>query len=278
MRVLVLVILVLANAVRPAAAGTETAWQRIDFARVRLLAAMTAIGNDAAVSLALQVKLDPGFKTYWRSPGDGGVPPTLDWSRSSNVAAIDFLWPTPSRFAVAGYQTFGYANEVILPLKVRLNQPGQPTTIDVALTIGICRDICVLGEADFTLAIPLGGARPSRHAGTIAGAIAQLPDLDSSDIEVTATVLRPSGSEVLAVVTRRGAGPPRALHDAIIEGLDDFDLAPPAIERAADGSQTVALFRPTARRGASALAGRAVTITLIEGGRSFERRVTIAAP
>lgn len=259
----------------PPAAAQATAWQDLEHAKARLIAATSAVGTAAEVWLGLQVKLDPDFKTDWRSPGDAGVPPELDWTASRNVAGLTIAWPTPKRYVLAGYHTFGYANEVVLPLKVTLERPGEPVAIRLELAIGICRDICVLGEASFKLDLPVGAATPSPHAATIERYRARVPGTPQG-IAISGWVENRSGEVALTVDATRDDGPGFGAIDVIVEGLDGVAIPPPAIERRG-AREVVAVYRWSAKDAAAVVPGRTITVTLIEAGRGVEQRVTLGA-
>src|SRR5262252_9680616 len=90
-----------------AAEDAASPWVRNEHAGLRLIAAATASGNADVLQLGLQFELRPGWKTYWRNPGDAGFPPHGDWSHSTNVADVTIAWPAPERFEVLGFETFG---------------------------------------------------------------------------------------------------------------------------------------------------------------------------
>lgn len=92
---------------------------------------------------ALRIALDPGWKTYWRVPGDVGVPPMLDFSGSGNLAHMEVIWPAPEVFDQDGARTVGYHDSVVLPLEITPADPSKPVRLDADLEIGICHDICV---------------------------------------------------------------------------------------------------------------------------------------
>lgn len=92
---------------------------------------------------ALVVELEPGWKTYWRSPGDGGVPPLLDWTGSQNLGAVTIEWPAPEVFETQGLTTLGYHDRMVLPLRMAVPDGGQPVAVRLRADLGICRDICV---------------------------------------------------------------------------------------------------------------------------------------
>lgn len=99
--------------------------------------------TDVGQMAALELRLAPGWKTYWRSPGDAGIPPQFDWSASSNVAKIALHWPTPSVFETNGMQTLGYYDKLVLPIEVTAIDPQKPVTLALEMELGICKDICL---------------------------------------------------------------------------------------------------------------------------------------
>ena len=101
--------------------------------RVRLIAATARSGDAASVSLGLEFALAPHWKIYWRSPGDAGFPPRLDWTGSTNLAGATIAWPAPQRFSVLGLETVGYTDAVVLPITATLAQPGQAAHLHRAL-------------------------------------------------------------------------------------------------------------------------------------------------
>jgi DsbC/DsbD-like thiol-disulfide interchange protein len=120
---------------------------------------------------AFQLRLREGWKTYWRAPGDAGIPPSFDWSGSRNVKSVTFHWPRPKVFSVGGMQTIGYSHELILPVEVVPIDPSQPVDLKAAVDLGVCSDICV--PASFTVAAQL--PRPGAGDDTIRRALRQRP-------------------------------------------------------------------------------------------------------
>src|SRR3954467_10221308 len=108
-----------------------SAWSQTDQTAVRLVAATNATGDAQSLRLGLQFKLAPQWKIYWRSPGDAGLPPRLDWTGSRNLDNGSVSWPAAERFELFGLDTFGYSDEIVLPLDVRLKQPGRPLALQV---------------------------------------------------------------------------------------------------------------------------------------------------
>ena len=86
---------------------------------VRLIADSTGIGEKKTLMLGMQFNLKPGWKIYWRTPGDAGYPPTISWDGSENLKSAEILWPVPHRFSILGIETLGYEDEVVLPIVVK---------------------------------------------------------------------------------------------------------------------------------------------------------------
>ncbi len=119
----------------------------------------------------IEIKLDQGFKTYWRSPGESGLPPSFDWSASENVASVEVQWPAPKRHEDTTGVTYVYSREVVLPVVVKPKAASKPVKLALAVDYGICKDICIPAHADLSLALTEAG--PERKA--IENAMAKVP-------------------------------------------------------------------------------------------------------
>ena len=95
----------------------------------------------------------PGWKTYWRSPGETGIPPKFDWSGSKNIRRIEVFWPRPELFQSFGMQTAGYSNVVLFPLGLMPIDPAQPMHLKLRAELGVCKEICVLEHVHLSLDI-----------------------------------------------------------------------------------------------------------------------------
>jgi DsbC/DsbD-like thiol-disulfide interchange protein len=126
-------------------------------------------GRVAGLTLALA----PGWKTYWRAPGEAGIPPTLDFSASQNLAEVAVEWPAPRRFDSFGLATLGYEGEVTLPLRLTAIDPAAPVALRLTLDYGVCADICVPERAE--LALDIAPDAPPEGGAAIAAARARAP-------------------------------------------------------------------------------------------------------
>ncbi len=143
-----------------ARAQDASAWDSETHAAARLIAgAMIKSGDASFVRAGVEIKLDPGWKTYWRDPGDSGVPPTLDFAGSENVKSVTVLWPAPERFPDgAGGHSIGYLGDVILPLRVVPDNAAKQSSLHLKLGYAICGNLCVPAEAKLDLALSGDGA------------------------------------------------------------------------------------------------------------------------
>ncbi|HET7410046.1 MAG TPA: protein-disulfide reductase DsbD domain-containing protein [Paracoccaceae bacterium] len=141
------------------------------FIEAELVAGARAPGEDRIAGLSLS--LAEGWKTYWRSPGESGVPPVFDWSGSRNLASAEVLWPRPELFESFGFQTVGYSRAVMLPLRLVPEDPARPMEVRLKASLGVCRELCVLEEFELAERIDPGEAEA---AARVARALDAVPD------------------------------------------------------------------------------------------------------
>jgi DsbC/DsbD-like thiol-disulfide interchange protein len=131
-----------------------TDWKKGYKSRVRMISGDTNFTARNSAYAGVQVQMAKGWKTYWRSPGDTGVPPSFDWSGSHNVKKISILWPAPQKYKDEYSTSIGYKHEVILPIKITAKDIKKPVDMKLRFGYGICADICVPVEAHLKLTIP----------------------------------------------------------------------------------------------------------------------------
>ncbi len=162
-----------------------------------LITAQDGVGPSAgSLSAGFRVVLADGWKTYWRTPGEVGLPPKLDWSGSVNVKEVTFLWPAPMRFHAFGIENFGYKHEVVFPLNIRLKDPGKPVQLRARVQMLTCSLVCV--PQDFELALDLGAGTgiDTAAAGLIGKWLARVPKAAG-----------PAGMTLEAAAMEQGADP-----------------------------------------------------------------------
>jgi DsbC/DsbD-like thiol-disulfide interchange protein len=145
-------------------------WLNDGHSAVRLLAG----SRSGAVLLGgIAFQLQPGWKTYWRTPGDSGVPPRFDFSKSDNIEAVTILWPAPTKFPDgAGGNSLGYQKHVVLPLRIVVKSPDKPVTLRALINYAVCEKLCVPVEAKVELPFT---SVASTEDGTLSAALDTVP-------------------------------------------------------------------------------------------------------
>ncbi len=165
---------------------------------------------DGTHMAALRVTLDPGWKTYWRAPGDAGIPPQFDWRGADNMQAVAFHWPVPNVYMTNGMRTIGYENQVVIPMRVTPRSSGE-IRMRGSVQIGVCEEICVPVTLNFDEALPMTGApdgairaalsdRPHSEAEASVAAVTCAVDPISDGLRITASIAMPAlGQSEVAV-------------------------------------------------------------------------------
>ena len=259
--------------------GSEAAseWESGPKADVRLIAATMAVGELDAILLGMEVRLQPGWKAYWRSPGGAGIPPQIDFTGSTNVASTAFRWPIPARFQYYDLETFGYSKEVVFPVDVVLERPGEPAALRARVDMLICADVCIPHTMNVSLNLPDGPAAPSDHADLINQYRARVPG-DGTGVGLTFEAASVSGSDTkpLLEVAFRGSVP-FVNPDLLIEGFEDHAFTKPEFEITDGGMLLLARMNAEDIFGEGAavdLTAQPVMLTLFDGARSMETQVT----
>lgn len=263
--------------IAPSRAEGEAAssWAITNHGRVRLISASLATGDTEQLTLGLEFRLQKGWKIYWRSPGDAGYPPRIDWSGSENLAAAAFHWPAPQRFTVLGFETVGYDTPEVLPIAATLARPGQPLTLKAQVDFLTCEQLCVPYTVDLALALPAGPQSDSPHAGVIANAIARVPQRgDAAPVRIEAARLESQAGQQLLRLDAR-ASVPFSAPDAFIEGPAELAFAAPRVT-VADGGR-LAIMRLAIAGAADRLAGAPLVVTLVDGGIAVEQTTVVSA-
>lgn len=261
----------------PAQAGeAASAWAEARNAAARLVAAgEREIDGERVLLAGIQVRLDKGWKTYWRNPGDAGLPPVFDWSDSANLGSARVLWPAPKRIADPAGSAIGYQGEVVFPVAVRAADADKPVELAVAFEFAVCADICVPVSADLALTLPPGGAADSPHASLLGEYLDRVPvkiapGEEAGDAPVLAALdyaLAPPEPHI-AIEALFPAGAEKA--DLFIEGPESFYV--PMTERVGEVRNGRVRFRVDLSEGGDPekLRGETLTFTLVSAGGSSE--------
>src|SRR4051812_15129227 len=148
-------LVVLLTVSRPAPAAEASPWDGTERAAVRLIAgAQRGKGNVTVHRAGVEIRLAPGWKTYWRYPGDSGIPPRFDFSASRNVKSVTVRWPAPHRFSDDSGASIGYKDGVVFPLEIVPQDASKPVMLALGIDYAVCERLCVPadGKAELTLA------------------------------------------------------------------------------------------------------------------------------
>ncbi len=254
LRRLVLLLIVLATSlVGNSAIALQSDWHGDPaIVEVRLLSAVHGTGELTTLPLAVEFKLAPGWKIYWRSPGEAGLPPTIDLADSASPdLEAKIRWPVPQRFDAFGFDNFGYESQVILPLDVTGHNIGAPVRISAQLEALACSNVCVPVLAQPDLLLPDGLANASSHTQKIARSLSMVPRV------------APSGG-------RAATGPNLALVSATISGDDLLvklgEGAPPINDIFVEGFDGVAFKAPLSTKGGYRIPISVAKGTVFDGG------------
>jgi DsbC/DsbD-like thiol-disulfide interchange protein len=252
-----------------AASLGDSSWVKDTYSKTRLVSGTVDEGGKTKTLAGVQIRLSPGWKTYWRTPGDSGVPPSFDWSGSKNLKSAEVLYPAPHRFADAGGTAIGYADEVVFPVKVTPEKDGEPVELKLNVSYGLCKTLCIPNEAKLTLELPPQGAGSEgeqlllqRYVDLVPKPVedGKLPAL--AKVEAKLEAKRP---ELLieAIFPEGAAGT-----DLFAEAGDSFVPVPKPVGEQEGGKQRFAIsFGSDAE--AEAIKGKTLMLTLVseEGAR-----------
>ena len=255
--------------------AAESSWLNATDSKVRLIGGTVPVKGEERTVAGIQIRMEPGWKTYWRNPGDSGVPPSFDWKGSTNLKAADVLYPAPRRFTDAGGVAIGYEDEVVFPVLITPERPDEPVELKLSLSYGLCKDLCIPNEASLSLELPAKGAAGNGDALLLA----RFLDLVPKPVE-------PGKLPALGGIEARLDGPkPELQIDALfpadsaggelfIEAPDAYVPVPTSMGPSDNGKQRfVATFGSAAE--AAKIKGKTLTLTLVDDRGARETNWTV---
>ena len=219
--------------------------------------------------VAIKLLLEDGWKTYWRAPGDSGIPPLFSWNGARNIAQMQITWPQPKVFDDGGVRSIGYKKQLVIPLHIAPKRDDKPVRLKGRMDIGICSDICAPYTLKFDAKLEDVGSVPTPE---IASALASAP-FSASEAGVKAATCRLTptndGMQIEARVTVPSAG---GHEETVIEaGQDTIWVSEPVTTR--KGDQLVAVSQIFHSSGTSFSVNRsAVRITILGSNHAIDIR------
>ena len=141
----VLIVLTIINTIPVHAAIGQ--WGGEEQGQVRILTSGGLQEKNEYYLLGIEMALEPGWKTYWRHPGEAGIPTEIDFSASSNLSNSEVLYPIPTTYFDGFSNSIVYIDHVIFPIKVKPKNPNLPIILQANLTYGLCEKVCIPGNA-----------------------------------------------------------------------------------------------------------------------------------
>jgi DsbC/DsbD-like thiol-disulfide interchange protein len=253
-----------------ARAEDASAWQRDGHSAVRLLAG----SRSGAVLLGgVAFQLQPGWKTYWRTPGDSGVPPRFDFSRSENIEAVTVLWPAPMKFDDgAGGHSLGYRDQVVLPLRIVAKNADKPVTLRAEINYAVCEKICIPVQANAELAFTSVASTEDSVLFAALDGVPKPANVGDPNPLTIRDVKRGEKSRVLVDVI----GPEAKEVSLFVEGpTPDWSLpVPELVEQGPPGVKRFAFTLDGVPPGTNP-EGAALKLTLVGGDRSYEFNINL---
>jgi len=260
-----------------AIADAASAWIDGPKADIRLVSAATAVGDMDSIPLGVEVRLDKGWKTYWRSPGDAGIPPQVAWDGSANMSGTEFFWPAPVRFQYFDLETFGYKDRVVFPVEARVASIGEAVSLRAQVDLLVCDDVCIPHSYEAALDLPSGPAMPSDFANLIDQYRNQVPgDGSRAGLRFEGAVVSGAPAKPLIRAAFRADAPFQS-SDLLIEGHEDAVFSNPEFEYRDGGRLVMASITAEDIFGEGKpvdLQSAPLTLTLIDGPRNIEASAT----
>jgi DsbC/DsbD-like thiol-disulfide interchange protein len=261
-------LIVCAGALPVRAEDGPSPWSPAHGAAIRLVPGGTL--GDGRREAGIDIRLDKGWKTYWRDPGDAGVPPVFDWSRSQNVAKVDVAFPAPQRIEDEGGSSIGYKHDVLLPVSITPKNPFEPVELELGIDYAVCETICVPAHGEARLRLGPGDQGDAASREAINAAQAAVPK--------TSTIGADGPLGIASIAVDKATAPPtlvvsvksRGDSALFVEGGTDWYL--PAPVPAGPGHYQVKL---EGLPKSATLAGRTLRLTLVGPDGAIEALYTL---
>lgn len=252
-----------------AQAEDTSPWQIDSHSQIRLVAG----SRSGPVMLGgIAIQLQPGWHTYWRNPGDSGVPPRFDFSKSENLDTVTILWPAPKKFEDgAGGLSLGYVKQVVLPMRVIAKDPGKPVILRAAINYAVCDKLCIPVDANAELAFT---SVASTEDGALTAALDTVPKPATMGDTNPLTVrhLTREGKNVFVdVVAPEGSEP-----NLFVEGpTPEWALPIPKLEAKSPPGVRRFSFELDGVPPGATTDGAALKLTLVGSDRAYEFNVNL---
>lgn len=204
----------------PAQMGRSN-WDTSDFSRVRLL--LLPADPSGKLTGGVEIQLEPGWHTYWQVPGDAGVPPRFDFSRSGNVEKVSVKYPLPERYMDGGSVSVIYRDKVVFPLEIEAIDPRKPVELSVDLFYGACSEVCIPVQSEIATAIAPDSKPDPLARIAIAEFQRKLPGPPRPDFSILSA--KSDGEQLIIETAHPGFDPV----DLFVKGPEDWFTGQPQL-------------------------------------------------
>lgn len=247
------------------------------FSRIELLSAVSSVGGGERLLLGVRIEPQPGWKTYWRAPGESGLPPVFLFRAHENAALPEIKWPAPKRQNLQGQESYGYDGPVTFPFFVQPLDTAKPVNLALRVDYAVCRDICVPEQAELTLHLPPGPTKASGQQAALQTALDTVPtpqDSTSSTRIIAATITQQNQIAELHIDAEAETG--FVSPDLFVDGVADLLFSAPETtyqdgKRRAHFRLALIYLDP-----AATAVGQTATLTLVDRDFAIESQVKLA--
>lgn len=239
----------------------------------KILSAQSGVGMEKELDMGVAVELEQGWYTYWRMPGETGLAPSFDWSKSENVKDVKIHWPAPKRFSTLDMYSFGYDKAFVLPLDVTVEETSKPVTLALKLDVVICHDICIPASLSLAKSLPAGNVQATDDHAVLKNARWSLPSSINTDGFKLSSAVLGKDAVVVTGFSREGFGPDT---DMFVEAPGVMLTGKPEIIVDGGDAQN-AVLKIKAPEGVDLsknLFGKSATIVVTNGDEAIERSFT----
>ena len=251
--------------IMPGAEAAQSEWLRSEGGDVRIVA--DSAGDDGTIPAILDIRLKPGWKTYWLEPGASGITPQVTVDAGAGISLSGLRFPPPRTFDDGVVRYTGYDQSVAFPLALKREKPGD-LMLEASVFLGICKDICIPVQGKLTLALPQDGVENPLDGARIKAAIAALPEKPSDDFKLASASFDPAAKRLrVALTVPANAG--GATPDLFLAGPPGYGFGKPEKITNADGHVTAEVPVRVSSKGGALKSGAVLLLARI-GGRSME--------
>ncbi|MDQ0324823.1 DsbC/DsbD-like thiol-disulfide interchange protein [Rhodopseudomonas julia] len=247
--------------------AAQSDWSEGERSRLRLIAAPV----DGEVMAGIEIELEPGWHTYWRSPGDVGIPPRFDFSGSENLRSAQVLYPAPERYDDGTSISAVYFDRAALPVVVTADDPAKPVVLKLSAFYGVCKDVCIPADGAATLTIDPQPQDDPRSRIALKEAVAELPQQGPTAGLAVANPQLDGSDMTIKVVAERAKDHAPAL---FAEAPDGAYLPVPELGTH-EGADFIYHLRFSSPEEAEAMSGKKLRFTLVSGGDAIEQSMKL---